>query len=360
MFVHDLQEIALATDCTMFLTTNTSREDLPRADHGRRADRAQRPDLWLAGRERPSGHQVSRQRLPARAPCLQDHRWRASSSIRASRRCSRIQAARCGGPAGGPRAASPGSMPCWAAALPVASTTMVMGPSGTGKTTMGLHFLSRSSEAEPGLMFGFYETPARMQRQGRAASCRPLARCSTAVRSSCSGRPPTSDLLDAYGQTPDRRRAPTQGEAAVHRRTDELSAEAAVDPSRLGHLLLRALQRAAGAGRHDPLLARGARYSRPRDPRPGRRCLEPGREHDPAALRRAALPALPADLDPQGQRQRLRRPRFTSSTITAKAWRSTTRRPARRASCPAWCLPWIAGAKRRPVPERPDGSQRGF
>ena len=51
VFVHDLQEIALATDCTMFLTTNVNRDSLPRAHHGRWADHAQRPDLWLAGRE---------------------------------------------------------------------------------------------------------------------------------------------------------------------------------------------------------------------------------------------------------------------------------------------------------------------
>ena len=51
--------------------------------------------------------------------------------------------------------------------LPLASTTMVMGPSGVGKTTLGLQFLSRSSETEPGLLFGFYETPARISQGGR-------------------------------------------------------------------------------------------------------------------------------------------------------------------------------------------------
>ena len=50
--------------------------------------------------------------------------------------------------------------------LPTASTTMVMGPSGVGKTTLGLQFLSQCSEAEPGLLFGFYETPARIAGQG--------------------------------------------------------------------------------------------------------------------------------------------------------------------------------------------------
>jgi len=46
--------------------------------------------------------------------------------------------------------------------LPAATTTGLVGPSGIGKTTLGLHFLSNSSPAEPGLMFGFFEPPARL------------------------------------------------------------------------------------------------------------------------------------------------------------------------------------------------------
>jgi circadian clock protein KaiC len=39
---------------------------------------------------------------------------------------------------------------------------MVLGPTGTGKTTLGLHFLGQCSAAEPGLYFGFAEPPARI------------------------------------------------------------------------------------------------------------------------------------------------------------------------------------------------------
>jgi circadian clock protein KaiC len=46
--------------------------------------------------------------------------------------------------------------------LPSATTTGLIGASGVGKTTFGLHFLSASSSAEPGLMFGFFETPERL------------------------------------------------------------------------------------------------------------------------------------------------------------------------------------------------------
>ena len=49
--------------------------------------------------------------------------------------------------------------------MPEATVTGVIGPSGVGKTTLGLHFVCRSSAAEPGLFFGFYETPPRLAQQ---------------------------------------------------------------------------------------------------------------------------------------------------------------------------------------------------
>ncbi len=49
--------------------------------------------------------------------------------------------------------------------LPEATVTGVLGPSGIGKTTLGLHYVCGSNAAEPGLFFGFYETPPRLLRQ---------------------------------------------------------------------------------------------------------------------------------------------------------------------------------------------------
>jgi len=43
------------------------------------------------------------------------------------------------------------------------STSLLMGPSGVGKTSLGLAFLSASSAEAPGLHFGFYETPDRLR-----------------------------------------------------------------------------------------------------------------------------------------------------------------------------------------------------
>jgi circadian clock protein KaiC len=43
--------------------------------------------------------------------------------------------------------------------IPAASNTLVWGPTGIGKTTLGFHFLSTCTPDAPGLLFGFYESP---------------------------------------------------------------------------------------------------------------------------------------------------------------------------------------------------------
>jgi circadian clock protein KaiC len=47
--------------------------------------------------------------------------------------------------------------------IPAASMLSVAGPPGSGKTILGLQFLSRSSAAEPGLLIGCYEPPERLR-----------------------------------------------------------------------------------------------------------------------------------------------------------------------------------------------------
>ena len=83
--------------------------------------------------------------------------------------------------------------------LPEASTTMVMGPSGTGKTTLGLNFLSDCSDAAPGLLFGFYETPRRLRAKAAAVSPS-LSLLLDNGLVEIFWHPPTDDLLDAYGE----------------------------------------------------------------------------------------------------------------------------------------------------------------
>jgi len=47
--------------------------------------------------------------------------------------------------------------------LPAGSITLVAGPTGSGKTTLGLHFLARGTADEPALHFGFFENEKRLR-----------------------------------------------------------------------------------------------------------------------------------------------------------------------------------------------------
>ncbi len=89
--------------------------------------------------------------------------------------------------------------------LPSGTSTLLLGAAGAGKTTLGVHFLGRSSREEPGLHLGFYETPGRLSQNAASMgvglgalagrgdlellwSCsgsRPRARSSTASAGAC-------------------------------------------------------------------------------------------------------------------------------------------------------------------------------
>jgi circadian clock protein KaiC len=79
--------------------------------------------------------------------------------------------------------------------LPARSSTMVIGPSGTGKTTLGLQFLGQSSVQEPGLLFGFYETPERI-RTKISATCPALLKQLDAGHVQILWQAPTDQFLD--------------------------------------------------------------------------------------------------------------------------------------------------------------------
>jgi circadian clock protein KaiC len=51
--------------------------------------------------------------------------------------------------------------------LRTTSTTMILGPSGVGKTVVGYRFLACSTAEEKGLLFSFYETPERVLAKSR-------------------------------------------------------------------------------------------------------------------------------------------------------------------------------------------------
>jgi len=199
-FVHELQGVAIATDCTMFLLNSAKQSENVTPEHtmvdgilelseqlvGWSAERALqvvkfRGSGYLRGKHAfdiTGDGLVVYPRIEAllAKPSRPDH----SGSEKVSSGFDRLDAMLDGG-------------------LPVASTTMVMGPSGVGKTTLGLHFLSRCSAEEPGLLFGFYETPPRIMAKAREV-CRPLQPLLDSGAVEVLWLPPTDGLLDAYGE----------------------------------------------------------------------------------------------------------------------------------------------------------------
>jgi circadian clock protein KaiC len=198
-FVHELQAIAIATDCTMFLLTS-GRGTQVTPEHTMVDGIIEFTDQ-LVGWSAESSLQVLK--------------FRGSASLRGRHAFKitgdgvvvhpRIEAllARPSRPdVGGTGRVSSGLDQLdvmLGGGLPTSSTTMIMGPSGTGKTTLGLQFLARCSEAEPGLLFGFYETPARLDAK-IAGVCRPLRGLIDQGTAEVIWQPPTEDLLDAYGE----------------------------------------------------------------------------------------------------------------------------------------------------------------
>jgi circadian clock protein KaiC len=79
--------------------------------------------------------------------------------------------------------------------FPHCSTALLIGPPGIGKTTFGLHFLSRCDAKNPGLLFGFYESPAAILDKARALGL-PLERLVGEGHVEIIWRPNTQGLLD--------------------------------------------------------------------------------------------------------------------------------------------------------------------
>jgi circadian clock protein KaiC len=77
-------------------------------------------------------------------------------------------------------------------------STLVLGASGAGKTSLGLHFLSQSSAEEPGLLFGFYEMPLRLRLKAAHIGIK-LDGLIEQDHLEFLWHPPTEDILDALG-----------------------------------------------------------------------------------------------------------------------------------------------------------------
>ncbi|MNM22137.1 Circadian clock protein kinase hypothetical protein [compost metagenome] len=82
--------------------------------------------------------------------------------------------------------------------LAAGSVTLVMGPSGIGKTSLGLAFLAGSTAEAPGLHFGFYETPERLRLKAASLGY-DFARLEHEGLLKVCWQPTTEGLLDQVG-----------------------------------------------------------------------------------------------------------------------------------------------------------------
>lgn len=82
--------------------------------------------------------------------------------------------------------------------VPKGSTSLVLGPTGIGKSTLGLHFVGQCSEREPGLILGFYESPERLLLKARLIGV-DLQRLVDRGAVRIVWLPPTEKLLDEIG-----------------------------------------------------------------------------------------------------------------------------------------------------------------
>lgn len=115
--------------------------------------------------------------------------------------------------------------------LATGSVSLLIGPSGIGKTSLGLAFLGASSPQAPGLHFGFYETPERLRIKAASLGYDFAAMEQAGILQLC-WQPTTEGLLDQVGARL-LERVEAQGSKRVL--IDSLGAfsRLAIDPARL-------------------------------------------------------------------------------------------------------------------------------
>lgn len=162
-FAHELQALALATDCTMLLLTTPSGPQ-PLAGHTlvdgvieleQRIYALRSERRLLVHKTRGSGYLEGEHpfRITREGVTIFPRIEAQFANPTASDGASRMRV-----PSG---VASLDEL--LHGGLPAATMAAVVGPAGAGKTTFGLQFLAGSSAAEPGLLFGCYESPDRLR-----------------------------------------------------------------------------------------------------------------------------------------------------------------------------------------------------
>ena len=153
-FIHELQIQATVADCSMFLLTSGDAEAAATAEHTMVdcvIDVRGRLYGWRSERDLEVSKRRGARHLQGRhAFSITD----AGITVYPRFESTRSQPASVAQPSGA--VVSAGLPPLdrmLGGGIPHQSTTMLQGPSGIGKTTLGLHFLGLCSAAEPGVLF---------------------------------------------------------------------------------------------------------------------------------------------------------------------------------------------------------------
>ncbi len=195
-FIHELQIQATVANCTMFLMTSAgdaevSAEhtmvdcviDMRSRLHGWRSER----DLEVLKR-RGAGYLLGRHALVINDAGIELHpRFEMTQTrpLGTARPC-------------GERLSSglPQLDRMFGGGVPERSVTMLEGPPGAGKTTLGMHFLGPCSAAEPGLLFTTADSPEALLAKARILDL-PVARLIEAGHVEVVWQSSTEGLLDA-------------------------------------------------------------------------------------------------------------------------------------------------------------------
>jgi len=167
-FIHELQAQAALADCTMFLLTGTPA--LPIAVEHTMVDGVVQLQSELYGRRAERHLEVYKMRGTGYLRGQHSFRITDEGLIVYPRTEALLRLPSTDQPAtGSPVETGLEKLDrMTGGGFPRNSTALLTGPPGIGKTTLGLHFLSRCDEDCPGLHFGFYETPQAISAKANA------------------------------------------------------------------------------------------------------------------------------------------------------------------------------------------------
>jgi len=169
-FVHELQIVCSMTACTALLLSSTERPRRFRPEHTMVDGILELGDEVRSLR---SVRSVVVRKMRGTAPVLGRHTVEISNAgVHVIPRFETRSSGLIGEDPAGPNERLALGIPALdemlRGGLPARSMTMLLGPTGVGKTTLGLQFLGAgASRGEPGVYFGFYEHPSTLLERSR-------------------------------------------------------------------------------------------------------------------------------------------------------------------------------------------------